>query len=111
MLSLLAMIRLDRVIPDVLAEVIRKAPLCPEKVSFAWREAVGPAIARASSIRHDDHGVLHVTADPAWKAEIRRSSKMILARLERLLGSGVVTAIATHAPDPSSRSRPRPPGG
>ena len=105
------MIRVDRVIPDVLAEVIRKAPLCPEKVSFAWRETVGPAIARASSVRHDDQGVLHVTADSAWRAEIRRSSRLILARLERLLGPGVVTAIATISPDPASRSRRRPPGG
>jgi hypothetical protein len=89
------MIRVDRVIPDVLAEVIRKAPLCPEKVEFAWREAVGPAVARASTVRHDDCGVLHVTADAAWIAEIRRSSRLILGRLARLLGSGVVTSIAT----------------
>jgi predicted nucleic acid-binding Zn ribbon protein len=104
------MIRIDRVIPDVLAEAIRKAPLCPEKVEFAWREAVGPAIARASTVRHDDRGVLHVTADPAWIAEIRRSSKLILGRLARLLGSGVVTSIApvtaAAARRPSRTSRP-----
>ena len=105
------MIRVDRVIPDVLAAVIRKAPLCPEKVSFAWQEAVGPAIARASSVRHDDQGVLHVTADPAWAAEIRRSSKLILARLERLLGTGVVTSIAAVSTSPSRRSRRRAQGG
>jgi predicted nucleic acid-binding Zn ribbon protein len=105
------MIRVDRVIPDVLAEVIRKAPLCPEKVAFAWREAVGPAIARASSVRHDEQGVLHITADAVWTAEIRRSSKLILARLARLLGTGVVASISTVPKGDPERSRRRTPGG
>jgi hypothetical protein len=100
------MIRVDRVIPNVLAEVIRKAPLCPEKIAFAWREAVGPAIARVSTVHRDEHGVLHVTVESAWTREIHRSSPLILRRLERLLGPGVVTAIAT-ASDESETSRRR----
>ena len=100
------MIRVDRVIPNVLAEVIRKAPLCPEKIAFAWREAVGPAIARVSAVHRDEHGVLHVTVESAWTREIHRSSPLILRRLERLLGPGVVTAIATGS-DESQTSRRR----
>ena len=89
------MVRVDRVIPAVLAEVIRKAPLCPEKVEFAWADAVGPALQRVTTVRLDG-SVLHVTADQAWSREIKRSSSVILQRLERLLGPGTVTEIRTN---------------
>jgi predicted nucleic acid-binding Zn ribbon protein len=80
-----------KLIPAVLAEVLEKAPLCPEKVDFAWRAAVGPAIARVTRVSLDDGGVLRVTSNDAhWKTEVKRSSKLILARLETLLGAGVV---------------------
>ena len=85
------MIRARHLIPAVLSEVIRKAPLCPEKVDFAWRAAVGPAVERVTSVRLDDHGVLHVTAaDAHWAREVKRSSKLILVRLADLLGDNVV---------------------
>ena len=78
----------------MLAEVIRKAPLCPEKVEFAWRSAVGPALQRVTSVRLDAQGILHVTAlDAHWGREVRRSSRLILARLETMLGAGTVTRI------------------
>ena len=83
-------------IPHVLAEVLRKAPLCPEKVAFAWRAAVGPAVARVTAVSLDADGVLRVTANDAhWGREIRRSSKLILARLEGLLGPGTVKSLRT----------------
>jgi predicted nucleic acid-binding Zn ribbon protein len=86
-----------QVIPAVLAEVLRKAPLCPEKVEFAWRAAVGPAVARVTSVSLDQDGVLHVGSKEAhWTTEVRRSSKLILARLESMLGPGVVQRIATR---------------
>lgn len=85
------MIRADRIIPGVLSDVIRKAPLCPEKVEFAWRSAVGPAVARVTKVRLDGNGVLHVIADDArWSSELKRESRLILARLATLLGDGVV---------------------
>ena len=80
-------------IPQVLAEVLRKATLCPEKVEFAWTEAVGPALARATRVRLDDSHVLHVAAAGQWGREIQRSSPIILQRLARFLGDGTVTAI------------------
>jgi Dna[CI] antecedent, DciA len=84
-------IRADRLIPAVLAEVIRKAPLCPEKVEFAWRAAVGSAMDRVTTVRLDEAGVLHVNAvDPHWAREVKRSSRLIMTRLEGLLGAGVV---------------------
>jgi predicted nucleic acid-binding Zn ribbon protein len=86
-----------QVIPAVLAEVLRKAPLCPAKVEFAWRAAVGPAVARVTSVSLDRDGVLHVGSTEAhWTTEVRRSSKLILARLESMLGPGVVKRIATR---------------
>jgi predicted nucleic acid-binding Zn ribbon protein len=88
------MVRADRVIPAVLAEVIRKAPLCPEKVEFAWRSAVGAAVARVTRVRLDDQGVLHVMAsDPQWGREVKRSSRLILTRLATLLGPQVAKSI------------------
>jgi predicted nucleic acid-binding Zn ribbon protein len=83
-------------IPRVLAEVLRNAPLCPEKVEFAWRAAVGPAVARVTKISLNSEGVLQVTSSEAhWTTEVRRSSKLILARLETLLGAGTVKKIRT----------------
>jgi predicted nucleic acid-binding Zn ribbon protein len=87
-----------KAIPAVLTEVLRKAPLCPEKVAFAWRAAVGPAVARVTSVSLGADGVLHVKAsEPHWMIEVRRSSKLIVARLESMLGKGVVKKI--HCPD------------
>jgi hypothetical protein len=90
-------IRADRVIPGVLAEVIRKAPLCPEKVDFAWRTAVGSAVARVTNVRLDEHGVLWVmAADAQWAREVKRSSRLILSRLATLLGHGVANKISVR---------------
>lgn len=88
------MVRADRVIPAVLAEVIRKAPLCPEKVDFAWRSAVGGAVARVTKVRLDDAGVLHVmAADAQWAREVKRSSRLIMTRIAALLGPNVAKTI------------------
>jgi hypothetical protein len=47
----------------------------------------------------DRDGVLHVASKEAhWITEVRRSSKLILARLESMLGPGVVKRIGTRAP-------------
>jgi predicted nucleic acid-binding Zn ribbon protein len=98
------MIRADRVIPAVLSEVIRKAPLCPEKVDFAWRTAVGVSVARVTNVRLDDVGVLHVmAADPHWVREVKRSSRLILARLATLLGPDVAKKIRVTSSHGSDR--------
>ena len=92
------MIRADRLIPGVLAEVVRKAPLCPEKVTFAWNAVVGPSMQKVTSVRLDDQGVLHVrSTDAHWAREVRRSSRLILARLEGLLGPDVARSIRINS--------------
>ena len=88
------MIPVRQVVPDAVAEIIRKAPLSPEKVAFAWRSVVGPAIAQATTVSWGDDGVLRVkTRDAAWRREVERSAALIRSRLETLLGEQVVRYI------------------
>lgn len=99
MLSSTPVIRADRVIPAVLTQVIRKAPLTPEKVTFAWSAAVGPALQRVTSVRLDGDGVLHVTAiNGHWAVEVKRASRVVLARLAAWLGPDVARSIRISSP-------------
>ena len=87
------MIQVHRFIPEALAEILRKAPLNDEKVAFAWRAAVGAAMDRGTTVSLDK-GVLRVRVkDPAWRREVERSETLIRARLNGLLGHGLVRAI------------------
>ena len=89
----LVVIPVQRFLPEALAQLLRKAPLSEHKVAFAWRSSVGPAIDRGTTVSLRD-GVLHVTAkEPAWAREVERSQGLIRARLDALLGPGVVRAI------------------
>ena len=88
------MIPVHRLLPDALAEILRKAPLTDDKVAFAWRSSVGPAIDRGTSVTLRE-GILQVTARAAgWGREVERSEALIRARLDSLLGRGVVRAIS-----------------
>ena len=87
------MIPVRHVIPDAVAAIVRKAPLTPDKVAFAWRSVVGPAIDHATTVEWHD-GVLQVKArDAAWQREVERSAALIRSRLELLLGERVVRYI------------------
>ena len=103
------MIRVHRFLPDALAEILRKAPLTDDKVAFAWRSSVGPAIDRGTTVSLRE-GVLQVTArEAAWGREVKRSEALIQARLDSLLGRDVVRAIEISTGDSTadhSRSRP-----
>ena len=79
----------------VVAEVIRKAPLTEEKVAFAWRMAVGPAVAKATAVRLGPDGTLHLRADsPAWLDGVRQSVGLIRSRLAHYLGETAVKRIS-----------------
>jgi predicted nucleic acid-binding Zn ribbon protein len=81
--------------PAVLAGIIRRQPASKEKTSLAWQLAVGPALARVTTVDLRD-GVLFVVArDDRWIAEIRRANIAILAKLQHLLGSDVIHTIRT----------------
>ena len=79
--------------PDALAEILRKVPLTPEKIAFAWRTAVGPSVDRVTTVELKGR-VLHVRAkDAAWQREVERSAGLIRARLGALLGDDVVRGL------------------
>ncbi len=85
--------------PAVVAEVIRKAPLCDEKVAFAWRLAVGPAVDKATSIRLADDGTLYIRGESAaWMDSVRASIGLIRSRLAHYLGENAVKRVSF--PDP-----------
>jgi hypothetical protein len=87
------MIPVNQFLPDALAEVLRRAPTTPEKIAFAWRQAVGPGVDRVTSIQLDGE-VLRVRAQGAqWRREVERSAPLIRSRLDALLGAGVVRYI------------------
>jgi hypothetical protein len=82
------------IMPAALSELLRRAPLSSDKVLLAWRVAVGPALARATTVelRGD---TLHIRAkDPVWQREIERSAVLIRARLIALLGDTVARQIS-----------------
>jgi hypothetical protein len=88
-----AVVPIRDVVPESLVALIRRAPLTPEKVAFAWRSAVGPAIDHATTVQLRDR-VLHVRArDAAWQREVERSAALIRSRLDTMLGERVVSYI------------------
>lgn len=85
------MIPANKVMPGVVAEIIRKAPLTDAKVAFAWRLAVGPALGKSTSVRLADDGTLYVKAESqAWIDSIRSSIGLIRSRLAHYLGDDAV---------------------
>ena len=85
------MIQANKVLPAVVAEILRKAPMSDEKVSLAWRLAVGPAIAKATTVRLVPDGTLHIKAESqAWIDAVRKSTSLIHIRLGDLLGEDLV---------------------
>ena len=90
------MLPLSHMVPAALAVLLRTTPLSDGKVEFAWRTVVGPAIERATRVKLD-RGVLIVeTTSAQWAREVRRSSAMILRRLQNFLGTDTVTSISVH---------------
>lgn len=82
--------------PDALAAVLQRAPLSPEKVAFAWRTAVGPSVDRVTSVRLDGVTLRVIAKDAQWRREIEHSAGLIRARLDALLGPGVVRGLDVH---------------
>jgi hypothetical protein len=70
--------------------------LTPEKVQFAWRLSVGPAIDRATRVRLAG-ATLVVNGEPQWLKEIERSKALIVRRLQRVLGDSVVRTLSCSA--------------
>jgi predicted nucleic acid-binding Zn ribbon protein len=89
---------ISRLAQSALARPLRAAPLSPGKVSFAWVAVVGPAVARATTVRLEGVTLFVDAASREWQREITRSSSAILPRLQALLGRDAVRTIkARHA--------------
>jgi len=81
----------------VLAETIRRQPPSTARTEFAWQLAVGPALARATTVALD-RGVLVVgAADPRWLRELERSHDVVLLKMQSLLGRDQVSALTSRS--------------
>ena len=79
--------------PGALAQLLRDAPLSDGKVDFAWKAAVGPAFERATAVRLEGTVLIVDVSSVQWAREMKRSTRVILTRLQALLGDDAVTAI------------------
>ena len=85
------MLPLQRVLPGALIDIVRRQPTTPEKVDFAWRTSVGPAIARATTVTLEADGTLLIqAADAHWQHEIQQSLGLLRSRLDTFLGDALV---------------------
>jgi predicted nucleic acid-binding Zn ribbon protein len=90
---------IGQMVSGVIADLLRAAPLSPGKVEFAWKTAVGPALERATAVRLEGGVLLVDAASAQWAQEVKRSSRVILARLQTLLGDATVTGISVRTVD------------
>lgn len=92
------MIPVQDCITRVVADILQRQPRSRHKVDFAWRVAVGPGLARATSVTLLADGTLEVQPkSPHWRREVERSQGLIRRRLGSLLGPDVVRSIRVAA--------------
>ena len=76
---------------EALRRLLDSQPTSPAKVSFVWRMAAGPALAKAAETEWRDDGILLLRAKtPAWLRELRHARPVLTARIAELLGPGVM---------------------
>ena len=74
------MLPIQNLTSGTLALILRRQPASPARTSFAWQLAVGPALARTTTVTLNE-GVLRVRAsDERWGREIERASGIVLSR-------------------------------
>jgi hypothetical protein len=80
-----------------LRDLLATQPTTSGKVTFAWRMAAGPALARAGVLHWSEDGVLRVDArDATWRREIHDARPVIAERMNQLLGPDVVKRIVVR---------------
>ena len=89
---------LTQALPGALADLLRDVPISNGKVDFAWKAAVGKSLERVTAVRLEGRVLLVDVPDQNWAREITRSSSVILARLQTLLGHDAVTQILVRKP-------------
>ena len=82
--------------PAVLAEIIRRQPR-PGAHDFAWSVAVGPALARVTTVELRNRNMIVCARDVQWARELERARDTILPRLQMLLGRDTVKGLYINA--------------
>jgi predicted nucleic acid-binding Zn ribbon protein len=91
------MLPLQGIATGVIAEIIRRQPASAEKTSFAWSVAVGPALARVTTVELRNHNLIVMARDARWQRELDRARDTILARIQLLLGADLVKGLHINA--------------
>src|SRR3954470_13448062 len=76
---------------NVLAEIVRRQPASKERTTFAWQLAVGPALARVTTVELDTGFLTVRGTDVRWVLEIERARVAVLQKMQHLLGAEDVT--------------------
>jgi len=84
---------LAHAVPGAIAQLLREAPLSSGKAAFAWTAAVGPALDRATKVTLAGTVLIVEVTSAQWAREIERSRRLIIARLQALLGKDAVTRL------------------
>lgn len=98
------------IMSEVVARLVRPAPLSPEKVLFAWRMAVGPMLARVTLVRLRSDGCLLVQLqDDRWRPELERAAGVVHERVAAALGADVLREVRLVGEPPPRTARTRRP--
>lgn len=85
-----------QVLPAALAQLLRDTPISAGKVDFAWKAAVGPAVERATAVKLEGTTLIVDVNSAQWAREMKRSERVILTRLQSLLGADVITTLVVR---------------
>lgn len=79
------------------------------RVLSEWSAVVGPELAaKTEPVSLTDGELVIAAASTAWATELRMMSRVLLERIERIVGAGVVTRIVIRGPAaPSWKKGPR----
>jgi predicted nucleic acid-binding Zn ribbon protein len=91
------MLPVQNIATTVLAEIIRRQPASKQRTAFAWSVAVGPALARVTTVELRNNRLIVTARDPRWVRELERARETILPRLQLLLGKDAVKGIFINA--------------
>jgi hypothetical protein len=91
------MLPVQGIATSVVADIIRRQPPSAAKTTFAWSVAVGPALARATTVELRNHNLIVMARDARWQRELERARHTILTRVQLLLGSDTVKGLHINA--------------
>lgn len=91
------MLPVQAIATTVLADVIRRQPHSAARTAFAWTVAVGPALARVTTVELRNRNLIVTARDAQWARELDRARGTILPRLQMLLGRETVKGLYINA--------------